>query len=84
MLDVVASLREFGVVVEEAAGSFAEAEGVEKARLKATGRFECTCFRLGWLGRGGDELTWGWSSVLVQLRALGQVVPVQVEVVREA
>ncbi|KAK4700505.1 hypothetical protein P7C70_g5744, partial [Phenoliferia sp. Uapishka_3] len=40
VLDVITSLREFGVVVDEAQAAFEEGMGVEKGRLKATGRFE--------------------------------------------
>jgi hypothetical protein len=39
--DVVAVLKEFGIRVEEGQCAFANAEGVEKGRVKALGQFTC-------------------------------------------
>jgi ribosomal protein L9 len=42
--DILASMREYGVVVDESNGAVKEGEGVDRGRIKALGRFDCESF----------------------------------------
>lgn len=78
--DILAAMREFGVVVDEANAAVREGEGVDKGRIKAVGRFDCESLALGAPECADADEDPG--TVTVQLKALGESVDVKVEVVR--
>lgn len=93
---MLASMREFGVTLEEGLGAFEDAM-VEKGRIKAVGKFTCTfqvssyhLSRLPFLSPPCDDVYYGLThacalspTVVVKLRNIGQSIPVQVEVREE-